>query len=293
MRILGDTRDLINLLERDCPATPQQFSEYLRTRNHELILTCTNIREVSGPLARGVDFLQLRPLLQALEAMPHSYLAEVRVFPLEIQSAVDAFLGGTEYRSPSPYVPRWDHTLVTIPGQPSVMDNLVNVRLDEMIYLINRSRPDVFAPPDHRLPRLRAQLQQDRADLRAGRAPARQHFVGAFKRHANSYGVPLPAGREDELANWAYVDPNRCPGIRLYHEMYRSLMANYTDDPETGDFSDLAHAAATPYADAATFDRRMRGYCHGASRKLTRLGCATNYADRVYSDLGDFMKRNP
>jgi len=293
MRILGDTRDLINLLERGFPATSQQFSEYLRTRNHELILTCTNVREFSGPLARGADFLKLRLLLQALEATPHSYLAEVTVFPLEIQAAVDAFSGGTEYRNPSPYVRRWDQTLVRHPGQPSVMDNLVNVRLDEMIYFINRSRPDVFAPPHNRLPRLRAQLQRDRADLRTGRAPGRQHFVGAFRRHANSYGVPLPVGREDEIANWVYVNPNRCPGIRLHHQMYRCLMANHTDDPETGDFSDLAQAAAIPYADAATLDRRMRGYCQGASRKLVRLGCTSNYADRVYSDLGEFMKRNP
>lgn len=70
-------------------------------------------------------------------------------------------------------------------------------------------------------------------------------------------------------------------------------MANYTDIPETADFSDLAHICALPYVDAATLDRRMRHYCTVASRKICRFGSLVNYADRLYGDVSDLMQRHP
>ena len=79
----------------------------------------------------------------------------------------------------------------------------------------------------------------------------------------------------------------------MNHEAYRALVANYTDIPETADFSDLAHISALPYVEAATMDRRMRHYCAVAARKIMRFGSAVNYADRLYRDVGDFMQRHP
>src|SRR5882724_6321297 len=130
MRILLDSRDLINLVEHGRPTT-QVFDRYLRLGNHQSVLSFTNVRELSSPLAAGVPFLQLRPLLQSLEAMPHIYLKEVGIIGSEIQSAVEAFNSGTEYQSFSPYVTRWDNTLVAFPGQhrPAAED-WVNFRLD-------------------------------------------------------------------------------------------------------------------------------------------------------------------
>jgi hypothetical protein len=170
MRILLDSRDLINLVEHGCPVAAQVFDDYLRRGNHQSVLSFTNVRELSSPLAAGAPFLQLRPLLQALEAMPHLYLKEITIIGREIQCAVEAFNSGTEYQGFSPYVTRWDNTLLTIPGQHRLATEAwVNFRLDEIIYLINRSRPDVFAPPEHHLLALRAQLENDRAALRSGK----------------------------------------------------------------------------------------------------------------------------
>jgi len=293
MRILLDSRDLINLVEHGRPTTIQQFDAYLRGGNHEIVLTFTNVRELASPLASGVEFLQVRGLLQSLEQMPHTYLKEITIVAIEIQAAVEAFNSGAEYQGCSPYVTRWDHTLMTLPGQQgSAADNWVNFRLDEIVYYINRVRPDVFAPPDHHLGNLRALLQNDRAALRAGQAPARQHFVSSIKRHAATHRVSLPNGREDEFAEWVYANPDRCPGLRLNHETYRALMANYMDIPETADFSDLAHIFALPYVEAATLDGRMRHYCGVASREILRFGGSTNYADRVYRDVADFIQRH-
>jgi hypothetical protein len=294
MRILLDSRDLINLVEHDRPIAAQDFDAYLRQGGHQIVLSFTNVRELSSPLAMGAEFMRIRPMLQCLERMPHSCMKEVTIVATEIQSAVNAFNAKMEYQDCSPYVSRWDHVLSTPPElhEPAA-DSWINFRLDEIIYYINRISPGVFAPPNHHLPALREQFQNDRAALRAGQAPARQHFGRAIKKHAATHRVLLPAEREDEFAEWVYRNPERCPGLRLTHETLRAILANYADVPEAADFSDLAHIYAVPYADAVTMDRRMRHYCSVASRKMVKFGSRINYADRVYEDVASLMRLNP
>ncbi len=294
MRILLDSRDLIDLAEHGRPTTIREFETYLRQGNHENVLSFTNIRELAGPLAAGGEFLQIRPILQELERVPHTYIREITIVGEEIRSAVNSFENGAEYQSAEVYTDRWDRTLMPVPGQQeSPADNWVNLRLDEIVYYIYLGRQEVFAPPQRHLSRWQALLVEDRARLRAGEAPSRQHFINALKRHANSHHVDLPNGREDQFAEWVYENPDRCPGLRLHHETYRAVMANVTDTPEAADFSDLAHVFAVPYVQAATLDRRMRHYCRVASRELVRLGCASNYSDRIHQDLGSVMQRMP
>jgi hypothetical protein len=268
--------------------TAADFEAYLHAGNRQIVLCFTNVRELVGPLGDGAEFMRMRPLLQSLEHIPNVYLKEVSIVRLEIQAAVDAFTGQTEYVCQSPYVRRWDYTLSE--GDPT-SERLVNLRLDDIIYLINLSRPDVFAPAEHHLGTLQRVVQEDRALLRAGRLPPRLHFINSIKRHAATNRVNLPPGREDEFAEWVYRNPNRCPGIRLVHEVFRALTANYGDIPETADFSDLAHIYSIPHVDAVTLDRRMRHYCDIASRKLLRFGADHNYRDRIYEDISDLMGR--
>ena len=49
--------------------------------------------------------------------MPHTYIKEVAIVGMEIRSAVQAFNAGTEYQPISPYVIRWDRTILPMPGQ--------------------------------------------------------------------------------------------------------------------------------------------------------------------------------
>ncbi len=294
MLILPDTRDLIDLTEHHTPVIVRAFGDYLRVHNHQIVLSFTNIRELAGPLARNTDFLRVRGLLQELEAMPHTYIKEVAIVGMEIRSAVQAFDAGTEYQPISPYVVRWDRTILPMPGQINPeYERLVGLRLDEIVYDVFRFQPQVFAPPNHQLPTLITLLEQDRALLRAGKAPTKQHFLNAVRKHAASHRVALPQGREDDLAKWIYSNPSRCPGLRLNHETYRQLMGNYGDVPEVGDFSDLAHVFAVPYIEMATLDNRMRDYCSRASRLLVRLGLTVDYRDRLCFDLADLMQKYP
>jgi hypothetical protein len=292
MRILLDSRDLINVVEHGRGTTVDALETYLRAGNHEVVLCFSTVRELAGPLSTGTPFLEIRPLLQSLERLPHLYLKEVTIIAIELQAAVDAFSVGTEYRPPSPYVRRWDHTLATPPDQRGTgSDNIVGLRLDDIVFLINLSNPGVFSPPRHHLATLQHIVESDRALLRAGQLAAKQHFILSVKKHAASHRIRLPEGREDDFARWVYSNPNRCPGLRLNHELFRSITANYGDIPEVGDFTDLALMSAIPYVDGATLDRRMRGYCRSASRKMIRFGASDNYANRVYDDVADLMRQ--
>jgi len=292
MRILLDSRDLINVLEGRSPVSIADLEAYLYRGNHQIILCFSNIREVVSPLADGASYVAIRPHLQTLETLPRTYMKEVGIPRIELRAAVEAFTIGTEFVNPSPYVDRWDQTLSPLPGgRRAQTDYMVNLSLDNLVYLTYLGNRPAFAPPRHHLPQLRRIIDGDRALLRAGRLPARQHFITSLKKHAVSNDVTLPEGEEDEFALWVYRDPDRCPGIRLNHEIFRSLTGNYQDIPEASDFTDLAFTFALPYVDAATLDRRIRDYCQRASRKLCRFKAVHNYRHRVYDDVADLLRR--
>jgi hypothetical protein len=294
MRILLDTRDLINVVDRNAPISLADFEAYLQAGNHQLVLSNTSVREFAGPLARGGEFLRLRPLLQSLERLPHTYIKEITVVAEELGTAVTSFIAGVEPAVLSPYTDRWDRTMVPLPdGRRGTAEMLVGFRLDEIVHAIYRINPQLFAPPEHYLAALRALLEADRDLLRKGQAPAREHFVRSIKKHAQSHRVLLPAGREDEFAEWLYKNPNRCPGLRLSHEMFRAITSNYGDQPQVGDFGDLGQIFAIPYVDAATLDNRIRDYLRTASRKVIRMGGSHSFGDRVFRDLAEVIARYP
>jgi hypothetical protein len=292
MRILPDTRDLINLTERKIPA-PEAFAAYLRNNVHQILLSYSTIRELSAPLANGGDFLAVRHSLQLLENMPHSYIKEVPIIGLELQSAVQALESGGEYQACNLDVDRWDQTLLVPPGHKPALGNIVGLRLDDIVYSLYTVNPQLFAPPEEMLPILRQLLQADRALLRGGRLRTLEHFVVSVKKHAAQHRVELPKGREDELARWIHSNPSRCPGLRLSHEVYRQLLRNYNDLAQVGDFSDLAQMSAVPYAQAVTLDNRMRHYCSQATKLLMKTGLTVDYREALYRDLNEVMQRNP
>jgi hypothetical protein len=190
------------------------------------------------------------------------------------------------------FVRRWDETLIPLPdGRVAEIDQLVNVRLDDIVYWIYRVQPAIFAPLERHLQTLQRQLEKDRLAFQGGQAPAEQHFARVVRNHSATHRIQLPAGHENEFAGWIHENPSRCPGLQLNHEVYRALMENLNDVPESADFSDLAHVYALPYVQSATLDRRMRHYCRVASGRLLARGGVINYSQRVYNSLATFMAR--
>jgi hypothetical protein len=294
MKIFLDTRDLINVVERNAPVPLKDFEAFLRGGNHRLVLSNTSVREFAGPLAKGEEFLRLRPLLQSLERLPVTYIKEIMIIGDELKAGVAGFNAGLEPQALSPFVNRWDRTMVPLPdGRRGIAEMLVGLRLDEIIYFIFRTNPQVFAAPAHRLQELRDVIEADRDLLRKGQSPSREHFIRSVKKHANTKRVLLPRGREDEFAEWLYKNPNRCPGLRLNYEIFRAITSNYGDRPQVGDFGDIGQIFAIPYVDVATLDNRIRDYLRTASRKITRMGGLHNFSDRVYRDLTEIMATYP
>ncbi len=293
MNLLPDSRDLIDLLERNQPVTGEQLAVFLLDHNHELVMSFTNVRELVGTLAVNGDFLRVRPWLQFLEQVPHLYIREILIPRDEIQSAVDAFNTDDAYRPPTVFVRRWDQTLMPLPSRGQApLENLVNVRLDDIVYWIYQDRPAIFAPPARYLATLQRQFEEDRRAWQARQAPTEEHFIRTVRKHSATNRIALPAGREDEFARWVYENPGRCPGIQLIHEVYRAIMENLNDVPEAGDFSDLAHVYALPYVESATLDRRMRHYVRIGSECVLARGGLVNYTERVYENLATFIGRN-
>jgi hypothetical protein len=132
---------------------------------------------------------------------------------------------------------------------------------------------------------------EDRNQMRDGHAPPREHFKRAIANHAATHRIELPKDSET-FTDWIYAEPSRCPGIRFNHEVCRSLLSNFTDVPETADFSDLGHVYAVPYLDAITLDRRIRHYCRQASEKLFGQ-LRERYSDRIYPHLAAIIDALP
>jgi hypothetical protein len=191
VRILLDSRDLINVTQNGRGTTVPELDAYLRAGNHQLVLCFSTVRELCGPIGAGRSFLEVRPLLQSLETLPVVYLREVSILGCELEAAVNAFIGGTEYRDPNPYVRRWDHTLTAGPGERRPQENnVVGLRLDDLVFLIKVTRPDIFSPPQQHLPTLQTIIANDRIRLRAGQAPAKRHFISSSEARCESSSCP-------------------------------------------------------------------------------------------------------
>jgi hypothetical protein len=84
VRILLDSRDLINVTQNGRGATVPELDAYLRAGNHQLALCFSTVRELCGPIGAGRSFLEVRPLLQSLETLPVVYLREVSIPGIEL-----------------------------------------------------------------------------------------------------------------------------------------------------------------------------------------------------------------
>lgn len=289
MRILLDSKDLIDIVEHGRPVKLEDFRNYLHDHDSSLVLTFNNVRELAAPLAQGIDALHVRDLLQRLETLPLSYLGEANIPADEVKGAVRAFNSGTEYNPINPWVSRWDET---IPGPRPAVGKMLILRLDEIVLDIARVDASVFSGYSFYKDALRQQFENDRRIPAAARVPER-NFPKVVERLIEHHRIEKPNGPLDDFAAWIYKDPSRCPGFRLGYEVFHELLKNVRDEPEASDIPDISHINASPYADAATLDRRMHGYCSQVSRKLQKVQSGIDYANRIFPDLKSLLLAKP
>lgn len=84
----------------------------------------------------------------------------------------------------------------------------------------------------------------------------------------------------------------RCPSLRLTHELYYQLVRDKTATLDPNDFPDLAHALAIPYVDLVTLDGTMREY----ARRACRDANAPEWNAKICNDakqVRDQLERGP
>lgn len=276
LRILLDAKDLIDVVEHARPITLTEFQDYLLSHDHKVVLTHTSIIEFSAPLVADEDFLKLRRLLQQIEALPVTYINEAKIQIQELLAAKEAYERECEYSSIDPYVRRWDETFST---EPSFLQMLVNVRIDEMIYSLWKHNPASLLFTKEFSEGARKQMNADRALPAHRRKRPRDVFINSVGKHFARYSVSIS---EEELINlgaWIHKDPKRCPGLRLHHDTYHELRRNSHDGVRDSDVSDFSHIYAIPYVDAVTLDRRMTNYVRIVAGRLHKLNPFVNYKE--------------
>ena len=105
------------------------------------------------------------------------------------------------------------------------------------------------------------------------------------------YNLRQPTKGVESFAPWIWKKPSRCPGIRFQYELYHEIARNTHDIAKDGDIRDLTHAAAVPYVDAITMDRRMSHYSLSVAKRLFDRDAATAYTGRIFPDASALLRQ--
>jgi len=278
MKIYLDTKDLINILEKSEPCSSDAFEEKLRVNCHELVLSYSNIFELSRPMNERRTSTIVTKLLSRIDRMPRVFIRDLVI--TELEQALETFYGEREYCQISPFAHRFDE-IIDSDGPPATRIFL-NFGLAETIFTLWTKDLSLFRGYHTQRTLLREVVGQDR-DLSMPPSLS-EHFPKVILRHLKLYKLPVPSERLKEFSEWIYANPARCPSIRLQFEVYHKLRKNVEDIPKDGDISDFSHVSCIPYIDLITLDRRMASYAKQAC-VVTGLG----YENRICQDVKEVL----
>jgi hypothetical protein len=278
MKIYLDTRDLINILERSDPCTPEEFDTILRTGDHQLIISFLNVIEISAPLLNRQAKTNVMRILNRIERLPIKYIA--KIFKSELKEAYSAFTENREYQTVSPFADRFDETADDRDSPPTRI--FLNFGLAETVFTLWTEDSELFSGFQHYMKRLHDVVSSDRA--LAVRPSLRENFVKTIGLQLQTQRITIPEEKLQPFAYWIYDVTGRCPGIRLGYELYHKFVRNVEDVPKEGDIPDFGHADCVPYVDHITLDRRMSSYAIQASKGL-QLG----YENRIFRHVDELL----
>lgn len=264
MRIYLDSKDIIKLLEKSDPCTTEEFDNFLRNGNHELVLSFVTIMEISEPLFHKNATTNVMWLLGQLEKLPHIFIHSSIITRLELEEACCAFASGTEYQDIlPPFVERFDIT-VDLQGNPAT-EQYINYPLAETVWdLYSFGGLGGF---NKYAEKLRETFKADRA--LNPRPSLKNNFANMIERNIKLYQIKIPLKEVTPFANWIYSNPNCCPSERLGYELWHKMVKNITDIPDDSDLEDFQNIGSLPYVDIMTLDRRMHGYVCQVSKSLS------------------------
>jgi hypothetical protein len=288
MKILLDTGDLINLVEHNRPVNLSEFRDYLVAHDATIVLTFGNVRELAAPLAARIRHPDVDLLFQKVETLPISYLGEVKLAANEVRAAVSAFNSGAEYQPIDPYVSRWDET---ISGSPSAASGKI-LGLNEIVLLVASQDSTSFAGFGNDEDQLRRQFENARLRPPSAQVPCKS-FPNVVRHFIEYTGTEKPTCGIQAFARWVYDHPQRCPALRMGHDVFHHMLSNTKDIPHASDIPDWMHIKCTPYVDAITLDRRVYGYCSQVCQRIEKAHAFIDYSKRIFPNLEALVSSKP
>ena len=278
MRIYLDTRDLINIFERDIPCGSDEFGHLLRENGHELILSYLNVMEISAPLVQKNSATNVMRLLNRIERLPIRYIS--KIFQFELKEGYRAFKEKREYSEVSPFFGRFDET-VEERGAPSTRIFL-NFPLSETVFTLWTEDPGLLKGYKRYMHPLKVVIDEDRSS--SDRENYRVNFIKTIGRQLQLERIRINEHDIEPFAEWIYQDCSRCPSVRLGYELYHKIVSNLQDVPKEGDIPDFGHINCLPYVDLLTADRRMCSYAIQASKVI-----GLEYEKRIFNNAEDVI----
>lgn len=125
MLIYPDSKDLIDVLTRDNPLTPDDLKQLLEREHHELVYSWSNIIETVTFRDRNIRLTRERA--EILSQLPHRFILGLPpLIRTEFRSAYQAFQANNPNAPPiDPFVNTW-HRALRDPGQRNVIDLYIN-----------------------------------------------------------------------------------------------------------------------------------------------------------------------
>lgn len=279
MKLYLDTRDLINILERAKPFSENELFQCLQQGSHQLAVSFHTVSELSAPLASPTAKTNVMALLNRLERMPITFMHS-KIEGLELKEALDAFSSQREYKDIHPFVNRFDQTVDLDANPPTSI--YINYPLAETVWDLH-THGGLLGLESYAT-KMRELIAADRSLLKP--PSLKTNFANVIQRNLKLYKQSWSTVSLPNFATWVYNNSNRCPSMRLGHEVWHKIVDNKTDTLEDSDMEDYQHLSCLPYIDLMTLDKRMHGYVLQASASL-----GLNYHQRIFKSAQDALSR--
>lgn len=279
MKIFLDAKDLIGILQNARPCTADKLNQTLQRGNHQLVLSFEVVYEISAPLAHPAAKTNVMSLLNALEELPIVFMHPA-VDCLELQEGLAAFSAGREWMPIHPFVRRFDETVD--PNARPATAIFINYPLAQTVWDLHGY--GALKGLETYAPKMKALFKSDRGLKTPPTLKA--HFPTVIERQLKSCKIASTGVSLKSLADWVFINPNRCPSLRLGFEVWHQLIKNKTDRLEDSDMEDYQHVLCVPYVDLMTLDRRMRNYVSQAA-----AGMGLGYGSRIFRSVHDLLNR--
>lgn len=289
MRLHLDTRDLIDLLERNqAEVSADEFRTVLIQRDHTLALSFPLICEITEPLWNPASTTSVTRTLRLLEGLPHEWIDIGHLPDMEVQAAIDASANAQPYQGVNPYVRNYIETLFNPPQEARLM---INYELSKIIFDLWQSGSfDPRAQKQQHVATYRELFSRERQLLQTlgNKLAARKELfiqkVIARMTRLNPPGIAVDPASRRQVAEMIYQNLAWCPSTRLAFEAFHSLVDDCGDQLEDGDLGDFFNLQALPYVDLFTADRRFTTHIARVDRRL-----GLDYSSKVRRNVAEVV----